>query len=658
MNKIERIHELTARLNVYRHNYYNLNKPTISDQKYDAMFDELSTLEKECNLVLYNSPTITVGYEVVSKLQKVEHPIPLKSLSKTKSIDEINQWRKNQDILAMLKADGLTNEIVYKNGTLIEGSTRGNSFIGELITHNCKTYRNLPKVIPFKGFLRLAGESIIHKDDFDKINSKLSEEDKYATPRNLVSGSCRQLKSEICSQREVYFYAFGILECSEELSDSKYEQFKWLNELGFSTISHVKINKGENIEQYIDKMYQIAEETKTPIDGLVFSMDSVKYSKSLGETSHHPHHSISLKAIDIAEITQLTGIEWSVGRTGVITPVAIFDTVLLDNTEVSRASLHNLSIIEDLELGLFDSISIVKCNMIIPQIEENFTRSNNLEIPKVCPVCGGNTIIEQLNESKVLKCTNDNCSAKLLKKFSHFVSRDALNIEGLSEQTLEKFINQGWLKTFDDIYDLEKYKSQIIKLEGFGSKSYKKLIDSINKSKKVKLQNFIYSLGIPQIGKGASKILAKHFNNDWFEFENALIDRFDFTKLNDFGDITNQSLHDWYNNGIERIMWIKLTYTLEFVKDEERKDNVNYKSLDNLVFVVTGNIETFKNRKELEELITSLNGKLSGSVSKNTRYLLNNDVTSNSSKNLKARQLGVEIISEAQFNEMIGRVVE
>ena len=658
MNKIERIHELTARLNVYRHNYYNLNKPTISDQKYDAMFDELSTLEKECNLVLYNSPTITVGYEVVSKLQKVEHPIPLKSLSKTKSIDEINQWRKNQDILGMLKADGLTNEIVYNEGMLIEGSTRGNSIIGELITHNCKVYKNIPKQIPFKGFLRIAGESIIHKDDFDKINSKLSEEDKYATPRNLVSGSCRQLKSEICSQREVYFYAFGILECSEELSDSKYEQFKWLNELGFSTISHVKINKGENIEQYIDKMYQIAKETKTPIDGLVFSMDSVKYSKSLGETSHHPHHSISLKAIDIAEITQLTGIEWSVGRTGVITPVAIFDTVLLDNTEVSRASLHNLSIIEDLELGLFDSISIVKCNMIIPQIEENFTRSNNLEIPKVCPVCGGNTIIEQLNESKVLKCTNDNCSAKLLKKFSHFVSRDALNIEGLSEQTLEKFINQGWLKTFDDIYDLEKYKSQIIKLEGFGSKSYKKLIDSINKSKKVKLQNFIYSLGIPQIGKGASKILAKHFNNDWFEFENALIDRFDFTKLNDFGDITNQSLHDWYNNGIERIMWIKLTYTLEFVKDEERKDNVNYKSLDNLVFVVTGNIETFKNRKELEELITSLNGKLSGSVSKNTRYLLNNDVTSNSSKNLKARQLGVEIISEAQFNEMIGRVVE
>ena len=656
MDKIKRIKQLVKELNIHRHNYYNLNKPTISDKEYDNMIEELTNLENECNFILNNSPTITVGYEVISKLQKVEHPIPLKSLSKTKSIDEINQWRKNQDILAMLKADGLTNEIVYNEGVLIEGSTRGNSIVGELITHNCKTYKNLPKIIPFKGFLRIAGESIIHKDDFDKINSKLLDEDKYATPRNLVSGSCRQLSSEICSQREVNFYAFGVLECNKELSDSKFKQFKWLNELGFSTINHVKINKGENIYQYIDKMYQIAEETKTPIDGLVFTMDSVKYSKSLGETSHHPHHSIALKAIDLAETTKLTGIEWSVGRTGVITPVALFQTVLLDNTEVSRASLHNLSIIEELELGIGDSVSIIKANQIIPQIEENFTRSNNIEIPKVCPICGGITVIEQLNESKVLKCTNDNCSAKLLKKFSHFVSRDAMNIEGLSEQTLEKFINHGWLKTFDDIYGLDKYKSRIIKLEGWGLKSYTKLINAIEKSKKVKLQNFIYALGIPNIGKGSSKIIAKYFKNDWFAFEEALVNNFNFTILTDFGDITNQSLHKWYNDGNERMMWIKLTYTLEFVKEEVKVES-SLKSLDNLTFVVTGSVETFKNRKELEELITSLGGKLSSGVSKNTAYLLNNDVASNSSKNLKAKQLGVEIISESQFNEMIGRVV-
>ena len=651
MNKIKRIQELVKELNIHRHNYYNLNKPTISDKEYDIIFDELSNLEKEYDFVLSNSPTQTVGYEVISKLQKVEHPIPLKSLSKTKSIDEINQWRKNQDILAMLKADGLTNEIVYKNGTLIEGSTRGNSFIGELITHNCKTYRNLPKVIPFKGFLRLAGESIIHKDDFDKINSKLSDEDKYATPRNLVSGSCRQLNSKICSQREVYYYAFGILECDEELSDSKFEQFKWLNELGITTINHIKINKGENIEQYVDKLYQIAEETNTPIDGLVFSMDSVEYSKSLGETSHHPHHSVALKRIDLAETTQLKEIEWSVGRTGVITPVAIFDTVLLDNTEVSRASLHNLSIIEELELGIGDSVSIIKANQIIPQIEENFTRSNNIGIPKVCPVCGAITIIEQLNESKVLYCTNPNCSAKLLKKFSHFVSRDAMNIEGLSEQTLEKFINQGWLKTFDDIYNLDKYKSQIIKLEGFGSRSYTKLITNIEKSKKVKMQNFLYGLGIPNIGKGSSKIIAKYFNNDWFAFEKALLDGFKFTVLTDFGEVTNQSLHDWYNDENERKMWTELSYMVEFIK-EEKKIMINTDNFFNgKKIYATGSFNNYK-KDEIKQLLESLGATFASGYSKSLDCLIEGSLKS-SSKVEKAKKDGIQVIGEDEFIRMI-----
>ena len=648
---IKKIQELVKELNVHRHNYYNLNKPTITDSQYDNMIDELSAFENECNYILSNSPTQTVGYEVISKLQKVEHPIPLKSLSKTKSIDEINQWRKNQDILAMLKADGLTNEIVYQNGTLIEGSTRGNSFIGELITHNCKTYRNLPKVIPFKGFLRLAGESIIHKDDFDKINSKLSDEDKYATPRNLVSGSCRQLNSKICSQREVYYYAFGILECDEELSDSKFEQFKWLNELGITTINHIKINKGENIEQYVDKLYQIAEETNTPIDGLVFSMDSVEYSKSLGETSHHPHHSVALKRIDLAETTQLKEIEWSVGRTGVITPVAIFDTVLLDNTEVSRASLHNLSIIEELELGIGDSVSIIKANQIIPQIEENFTRSNNIGIPKVCPVCGAITIIEQLNESKVLYCTNPNCSAKLLKKFSHFVSRDAMNIEGLSEQTLEKFINQGWLKTFDDIYNLDKYKSQIIKLEGFGSRSYTKLITNIEKSKKVKMQNFLYGLGIPNIGKGSSKIIAKYFNNDWFAFEKALLDGFKFTVLTDFGEVTNQSLHDWYNDENERKMWTELSYMVEFIK-EEKKIMINTDNFFNgKKIYATGSFNNYK-KDEIKQLLESLGATFASGYSKSLDCLIEGSLKS-SSKVEKAKKDGIQVIGEDEFIRMI-----
>jgi len=651
MDKIKRIQDLVKELNIHRHNYYNLNKPTITDAQYDNMFDELSALENECNFVLSNSPTQTVGYEVISKLQKVEHPIPLKSLSKTKSIDEINQWRKNQDILAMLKADGLTNEIVYHNGTLIEGSTRGNSIIGELITHNCKTYKNLPKIIPFKGFLRIAGESIIHKNDFDKINSKLLDEDKYATPRNLVSGSCRQLNSEICSQREVNFYAFGVLECDKLLSDSKYEQFKWLNELGITTINHVKINKDENIEQYVNKLYQIAKETNTPIDGLVFSFDSVKYSKSLGETSHHPHHSKALKSLDESETTQLTGIEWSVGRTGVITPVAIFNTVILDNTEVSRASLHNLSIIEELELGIGDSVSIIKANQIIPQIEENFTRSNNIEIPKVCPVCSGITIIEQLNESKVLKCTNDNCSAKLLKKFSHFVSRDAMNIEGMSEQTLEKFINQGWLKTFDDIYSLDKYKSQIIKMDGFGSRSYSKLMNSIEKSKKVKMQNFLYALGIPNIGIGSSKIIAKYFNNDWFTFEKALLNGFDFTILNDFGDITNQSLYNWYKNNNEINMWIGLINIMEFEKEGKKEmiNTDNYFSGKKLY--CTGTFANYK-KDELKKLLEGLGAEFTSGYAKSLDCLIVGSVKG-STKTEKAIKDGIQVIGEDEFIRMI-----
>jgi DNA ligase (NAD+) len=651
MDKILRIKELVKELNIHRHNYYNLNKPTITDLQYDNMFDELSTLENKTGFILNNSPTQTVGYEVISKLQKVEHPIPLKSLDKTKSLNEINQWRKNQDVLLMLKADGLTNEIIYNNGVLIEGSTRGNSIIGELITHNCKTYKNLPKQIPFKGFLRLAGEAIIHKNDFEKINSKLPNEEKYATPRNLVAGSCRQLNSEICSQREVYFYAFNILECNEELEDSKLERFNWLNNLGLSIIPTLKLT---NLENDINDLKTIAEKWGIPIDGIVATFDSVKYSNSLKETAHHPLHSIAYKFVDESQTTQLTGIEWSVGRTGVITPVALFNTVLLDNTEVSRASVHNLSIIEDLELGINDTISIIKANQIIPQIEENYTRSNNLEIPEACPVCGAETIITQLNESKVLYCTNKNCSAKLLKRFSHFVSRDAMNIDGLSEAGIELFIHQGWLKTFDDLYNLQQYKTQIIKLEGWGLKSYNKLISAIEKSRKVKMSNFVYALGIPQIGKGASRIIAKHFKDDFQQFILACKNGFDFSSLTDFGEITNQSIHNWYREKNEAAMWIYLIDKIEVEKEEEKQE-VGFKSLEGLTFVVTGNVETFKNRKELEELITSLNGKLSGSVSKKTNYLINNDVTSTSGKNKKAKDLGVEIIAEAMFNELIGR---
>lgn len=651
MDKIQKIQDLVKQLNIYRHEYYNLNRPSVSDTVYDRLFDELSKLEKETSFILSNSPTQTVGiYEVKSKLQKRTHPTPLKSLDKTKSIDELNKWRNGQDIILMLKADGLTVELDYEDGLFVGAYTRGNGDIGEDITHNAKTFKNIPLSIPFKGKLRITGEAVIHWNDFNEINSKLSEEEKYATPRNLSAGSVRQLDSKVCSKREVYFYAFNLIECSEKLSDSKYENFKWLGKLGFWAIVNTKYY-GNILQSQISSSINIATTLGVPIDGLVVSFDSIRHSNTLSETSHHPLHSIAFKFEDEAQTTTLKGMEWSVGRTGVITPVALFDTVSLDNTEVSRASLHNLSICEGLELGIGDQISIIKANMIIPQVVDNFTRSNNLPIPEQCPACNGITIIDQDNESKFLYCTNPDCAAKLLKKFAHFTSRNAMNIEGLSEQTLGKFINKGFLNTFDDIYKLMDYKSDIVQMEGFGVKSYDKLIVAIEKSKEVKLENFLYALGIEQLGLGGSKRLAKHFNYDVGLIIQA--DECSLLEVEDFGEITTDKVYLYFRdkNNIEILNRLLSIISIE----KPIKKETTFKSLDGLTFVVTGSVETFKNRKELEELITSLNGKLSGSVSSKTNYLINNDVTSSSGKNKKAKDLGVSIIPEKEFNKMIGR---
>lgn len=656
VDKIERIKELVKELNQYRHEYYNLNKPTVSDSTYDNLFDELYSLELETGFTMSNSPTQTVGYEVVSKLTKVEHPIPLKSLDKTKSVDELNKWRKNKDILLMLKADGLTVELLYENGRLIQGSTRGNSIIGEDISHNISTFKNIPLSISFKGKLRIAGEAIIHWNDFEEINSKLSEEEKYATPRNLVAGSVRQLNSKICAERNVYFYAFNILECSKELTDSKAENFAFLLELGFTVIDHIKLSGSFNtpvyqLEKYIELLKKSAENMFIPIDGIVVSFNSVKYSNSLGETSHHPLHSMAFKFKDEAETTILRRIEWSVGRTGAITPVALFDTVILDNTEVSRASVHNLSIIEELELGIGDSISIVKANQIIPQIEENFTRSNNLEIPDKCPVCGGIAIIEQLNDSKVLYCTNKDCSAKLFKRFCHFVSRDAMNIDGFSEAGIELFINKGFLKTFDDIYNLEKYRNEIIKLEGWGIRSYNKLIEAINNSKKVEMNRFLYALGIPNIGKSASKTIAKAFNNDWFAFEGALCNDFDFTQLEDFGKVSNDSLYKWYNDANERNMWTMMTVLLDFIKPEKKEVTNTNNIFARTKVYCTGTFASYK-KEELKAMLEGLGAEFSSGYAKSLDYLIVGSLKG-SSKEDKAKKDGVKIMTEEEFLKTI-----
>ncbi|MFA5560062.1 MAG: NAD-dependent DNA ligase LigA, partial [Methanofastidiosum sp.] len=573
MDKIRQIQNLVLELNQYRDEYYNLNRPSISDREYDNLVHELYSLERETGYVLSNSPTQTVGYEVKSKLQKRIHPTPLKSLGKTKSIDELNKWKKGKDVLLMLKADGLTIEVDYINGQFIGGYTRGNGEIGEDISHNAKVFKNLPLTISFKGKLRLIGEAIIHWNDFNKINSDLVEEEKYATPRNLTAGSVRQLSSKICSQRQVYFYVFGILECSDKLPDSKYERFKWLEDLGFWTIYHSKISGDKTIDNTdIELLKQVAVDENIPIDGLVASFDSVSYSDSLGETSHHPHHSIAYKLDDQFAETRLRDVIWNTTRLGYINPTAVFDTVVLDNTEVSRASLHNLSFIEELNLNIGCKILVSKRNLIIPHIEDNLDKDKGILLyPKQCPACNGETYIKNTGTANFLFCSNKQCPAKLLDKFVHFVKRDCMNIEGLSEATLEKFINAGFLKTFDDIYCLQRYKNKIVQMEGFGLKSYNNLIESIEKSREVKLSNFIYALGIPHIGKSAAKILAEKFNDDWFKFEEALCNEYDFTQLKDFGQITNDSLHKWYNDNQERSMWVKLTYILEFKKEDKAK---------------------------------------------------------------------------------------
>lgn len=648
MNDINRTQELVKQLNVYRNEYYNLNRPSVSNVTYDKLFDELSNLEKETGYILSNSPTQTVGYEVKSKLQKVEHPIPLKSLDKTKSIDELVKWCNNKDILLMLKADGLTIELVYENGNLIQASTRGNSFVGEDVTHNAKVFKNIPLTIPFKGLLRIAGEAIIHKNDFDIINSKLLDEDKYATPRNLVAGSVRQLDSKICSQREVYFYAFTVLECDEELSDSKHEQFRWLADQGFWTIFYM-YGDISNIELSINRMIELTKEKFVPIDGMVVTYDSVKYSKSLGETAHHPLHSLAWKAKDESETTTLKGIEWSVGRTGVITPVAIFDTVILDNTEVSRASVHNLSICEELELGFGDSISIIKANQIIPQIEENFTRSNNLIIPETCPVCNGKTVISQNNESKFLYCTNEDCKAKLLYRTKHMASRDALNIEGLNEQTIQKFIDRDYITKPWNVFDITI--EEILKCEGFAKKSAEKLYDNIQNARNCDFDKAIYASGIELVGRKVSKDIAREFGSygELTNRNNNLRNR--LSNIEGIGDLTIDSFID------NMYLLNELISYLNIQKPEEKKpiSNTNSPFAGKKVYA-TGTFAGYK-KEELKSILEGLGAEFTSGYAKSLDYLVEGSLKS-SSKVDKALKDGVKVLKENEFLKLIKKDIK
>ncbi len=643
---------LIKEINKHNNNYYNLNSPTITDEQFDDLYNELIQFEiKYPELIASDSPTRKIGYTIVSKLQKVKHEFPLLSLDKTKSIEGLKEFIGEEDVIVGIKADGLTIELNYNNGKLVQASTRGDGVEGEDITHNARTFKNIPLEILYDGELKLAGEAIIFRVDFDEINESLVEEEKYSTCRNLVAGSCRQLNNKICAERKVHFFAFNLLKNEDMIFKTKEEQLEWLKMLGFQTIFY-HTTYSNFVEEEINYLKNLAVNLGMPIDGMVITYNDIEYSKSLGSTSKFPKDSIAYKFEDERVETEFIEVEWNTTRTGKINPTAIFKPVTIDGTQVERATLFNLDILEELQLGKGDRISTFKANMIIPQIDQNFTKSNTEVIPDTCPTCGAKTEIRIQKVARFLYCTNDNCQAKLIDKFTHFVSRKGMNIEGLSESTLEKFINKGFLKEFTDIFKLEQYKNQIVKMEGFGQKSYKNLIEAIEKSKDVELHKFIFALGIPQIGEGGAKQLCNHFDNNASDIFNASIN--EFLEVKDFGEITARSIDIYLSDTENRRTIGELLKYVNINKEEKKMENL---ILEGMIFVITGNVKTFKNRNELGELVISLGGKLSNSISKNTNFLINNDLNSTSSKNKKAKDLSVNIISEEQFNKMISRNV-
>ena len=657
-SKIIRINELVQILNNASDEYYNSDKASLSDQEFDKLFDELKQLESQTNYIVSSSPTQKVGYEVKSKLSKITHIIPLKSLGKTKSIDEVKSFIGNHEVVAMLKGDGLTCEIIYDNTLLQQGSTRGNSIIGEDITHNVKTFKNIPSKIDFKGYLKLAGESVIFEKDFEIINNKLKEDDKYSNSRNLVAGSVRQLDSKICANRNVNFMAFSLLECRNEYGedikfDTIIEQFGFLRNLGFCVITNnTIINNKQDIDKTITSLKDYAIKSGIPIDGIVFAYNNLEYAKSLGETEHHPLGKLAMKFADDEYETRYIKTEWQVSRTSIINPVGVFQPVDLDGAITTKATLHNIDYFEALQLGENDIITVARMNMVIPKILTNKTRSNTEVIPSKCPICGEKTEVKLQKTARFLYCTNDNCPSKKVAQFEHFCSRDAMNIMGVSEAICEEFINKGFLKTIPDLYNLEQYKSQIVKMSGYGLKSYEKIIEGINNSRKCKLENFLFALGIPNIGKGTSKDLAKFIDNDIKKLSSIKYN--ELLQMKDCGEVTALSIRDYFASIINIDMINELLQYIEF--EEEKQILQSDSSIKDKVFVVTGDVFKFKNRKELEAKIDSLGGKVTGSVSKNTNYLINNDVNSPSSKNKKANELGISIISEDEFLTILGEL--
>ena len=624
----------------------------MSNFEYDKLYDELSELEKQTGVILSGSPTRQVGYEVLSELPKETHSAPMLSLDKTKSVDDLKEWLGEKKGLLSWKMDGLTIVLTYEDGKLAKAVTRGNGEVGEVITPNARVFSNIPLNISYKGQLILRGEAVITYSDFERINRSIEDVDaKYKNPRNLCSGSVRQLNSQITAERNVHFEAFFLVKADGiDFHNSRKEQFEWLRDQGFEVVHYEEVTS-DDLEKAVEGFGEAVEKNDIPSDGLVLTYDDIAYGESLGRTAKFPRNSIAFKWKDEIRETRLSYIEWSASRTGLINPVAVFEPVELEGTTVSRASVHNISIMESLELGAGDTVTVYKANMIIPQIEENLTRSGVRDIPKICPVCGGKTEIREINEVKSLYCTNPDCQAKKIKSFTLFVSRDALNMDGLSEATLEKFIQAGFIHEYRDMFHLEDHRNEIVEMEGFGQKSYDNLIASIKKASYTTLPRLVYGLGIAGIGLANAKMLCRHFDFDFDRMRRAGEE--ELVAVDGIGAVLAKAWMDYFSSEKNNQAVDRLLGELEIEKEPQENGEEGGASLGGLVFVVTGSVEHFSNRKELQALIESKGGKVTGSVTSKTSYLINNDTASSSSKNKKARELGIPVISEEEFLELL-----
>ena len=647
---IKRMKELGKMLREASRAYYQEDREIMPNVEYDALYDELSALEEETGIVLADSPTVNVGYEAVDQLPKEEHERPMLSLDKTKDREALREFVGEHPTLLSWKLDGLTIVLTYENGELVKAVTRGNGIVGEVITNNARVFKNIPLKISFRGRLVLRGEAIITYSDFEKINETIGDADaKYKNPRNLCSGSVRQLNNEITAKRNVRFYAFSLVSAEGvDFQNSREVQFQWLNAQGFDVVEYRKVT-ADTLDEAMDYFAEAVTKNDFPSDGLVALYDNIAYGESLGTTAKFPRNAMAFKWADEMRDTKLLEIEWSPSRTGLINPVAVFEPVELEGTTVSRASVHNISIMKELKLGIGDTIRVYKANMIIPQIAENLTGSGNAPVPHICPACGQETVVKKENDVECLFCVNPGCPAKKIKSFGLFTSRDAMNIDGLSEATLEKFIARGFIHDFGDIFEISRYRDEIVEMEGFGQKSYDNLIESLERAKETTLPRVIYSLGIANIGLANAKVICRYFNNDLEKIRHASLE--EISEIDTIGPVIAGNLVSYFQDEENNR---RLDHLMSFlhIQDEGPKQEQIFAGMN---FVITGSLVHFGNRSEAKELIESLGGKVTGSVTKKTNYLINNDIQSSSSKNKKARELGIPILSEEDFLNLVGK---